>query len=1169
MKASLEPSSLPASSAAALDQNELLSRSFVALVVTQFLGACNDASLRYILPEALKSLMSDKALAIALPAICFLVPWIVLSPVAGYLADKMSKQVVLFACKISEMVWMMGLVAAILTRRPEAICVVAFCFAATLALCNPSKLGSIPDMVRFERIPAANAIIGLVTVVALVVGFGIGSRLYGHSFAKYSTPDFVEDFQAERWWPMALTFLGIGLVGVLASMLIKPLPAADRTVRLSWNFPRTMATDLRSLRVSKHMSMVVATYAFFWALGTVAQLTTMSYGAEELNLKDHFEKGKLLGALALGAGLGSVFSGIASAGIIELGLVPIGALLFALANAALYWTTDSYVATFISLIALGFGGGMVNVPLYSYIQGRSPPEKRGAILAANNFVAFLSMLAATGFYYIALSSEIFRREPLLSSHSVFLCAGLLTLPLALYGFYRARIMVARAVVGMIFRCFFRIEAYGRDDLPKGGALLVCNHLSWIDGLLIGITCPRPPRMIAYAAYVQHPGTRWFCNFTKVIPIEPGSRQAVGAIRDARDALRNGEYVCIFAEGVLSRTGQLLQFQPGLLKVLKDTGAPIVPMYLEGLWGTIFSWSEGKFFWKRPKKWRPTLAVHYGPPLEGTVEVAPVRRAVENVWQHADELRKPSTMILTRRFLRECRRSRGRSKAADTMGSEVTGGTMLLRTILLERLLRRHTLAADERFVGVLLPPSVGGLLANSALALGKRVAVNLNYTMTADVMNACIKQAGIRHILTSRKVMQKLDMKLDAEVVYIEEFREKVTTLDKLIAGAQAYAVPVSILERMFGLTTVSPDDLLTVIFTSGSTGEPKGVMLSYHNIGTNVAAINQVVHLRETDVIAGILPFFHSFGYTVTLWTILTLPPKGAYHFSPLDARQIGELCRTNKVTILLATPTFLRSYLRRCPKEDFATIDVVVAGAEKLPVDLCDAFETQFGVRPSEGYGCTELSPLVSVNIPASRAPKQDQPVAKEGTVGRPVPGVAAKITDLDSGEELSAEKAGMLWIKGPNVMLGYLHQPEKTAQVIRDGWYMTGDVALLDKDGFIKITGRESRFSKIAGEMVPHLKIEEVLATIIKPAEEETNFVVTAVPDEKRGERIVVVHIKLDQTPETIVKALQTSGLPNLWIPSADSFIEVEKIPVLGTGKLDLRGVKTVAMEKFGPR
>jgi acyl-[acyl-carrier-protein]-phospholipid O-acyltransferase/long-chain-fatty-acid--[acyl-carrier-protein] ligase len=269
-----------------------------------------------------------------------------------------------------------------------------------------------------------------------------------------------------------------------------------------------------------------------------------------------------------------------------------------------------------------------------------------------------------------------------------------------------------------------------------------------------------------------------------------------------------------------------------------------------------------------------------------------------------------------------------------------------------------------------------------------------------------------------------------------------------------------------------------------------------------------------------------------------------------------------------MLITPTFLRSYLKRCEKEDFAAMEVVVTGAEKLPVDIADAFENQFGVRPVEGYGCTELSPLAAVNVPPSRAPKQDQPVMREGTVGRPIPGVAAKITDLDTGAELGPDQAGMLWIKGPNVMLGYMNRPEKTAEVVRDGWYHTGDVALLDRDGFIKITGRESRFSKIGGEMVPHVKIEELLTNLVGGGDEEMKIVVTSVPDPRKGERIVVLHTAIDQSPETLVKELQAAGIPNLWIPSADSFMQLDRIPVLGTGKLDLRGLKNAALQKFAP-
>jgi acyl-[acyl-carrier-protein]-phospholipid O-acyltransferase/long-chain-fatty-acid--[acyl-carrier-protein] ligase len=302
----------------------------------------------------------------------------------------------------------------------------------------------------------------------------------------------------------------------------------------------------------------------------------------------------------------------------------------------------------------------------------------------------------------------------------------------------------------------------------------------------------------------------------------------------------------------------------------------------------------------------------------------------------------------------------------------------------------------------------------------------------------------------------------------------------------------------------------------------------------------------------------------------VLALDPKGVYHFNPLDARQVGKLCKKHRATILLSTPTFLRTYVRRCEPDDFATLDTIVTGAEKLPKDVADTFEAKFGCRPVEGYGTTELSPLVSVNVPPSRSTASRQVDRREGSVGRAVPGVAAKVIGLEQGEPLPAGKPGMLLIKGANVMKGYLDQPEKTTEVIRDGWYVTGDVALIDEDGFIHITGRESRFSKIGGEMVPHLKVEESLQQILGADRDDgPQVAVTAVPDARKGERLIVVHTPLDRTPSDLCDALKKQGLPNLFIPSEDSFCEVASLPVLGTGKLDLRKVKQIAEQGFVKR
>jgi acyl-[acyl-carrier-protein]-phospholipid O-acyltransferase/long-chain-fatty-acid--[acyl-carrier-protein] ligase len=523
-------------------------------------------------------------------------------------------------------------------------------------------------------------------------------------------------------------------------------------------------------------------------------------------------------------------------------------------------------------------------------------------------------------------------------------------------------------------------------------------------------------------------------------------------------------------------------------------------------------------------------------------------------------------ILPRAFLRMCRRNKHRPKVADTTGVDMTGGDLLLRALICRRLLLGKVLQPDERFVGLLLPPTAAGVLANIALPLAGRIPVNLNYTVSSDVLNSCIRQCNIRHVLTSRKVLERFHFELDAELVFLEDFREQVTLVDKLVGAFQAKLLPIWLLERWLGLDKLQDNDLLTVIFTSGSTGEPKGVMLSQRNVASNIECIQDLLDIRPHDVVAGILPFFHSTGFTTILWSVLTLDPKGVYHTSPLEAAQIGKMCREHKVTVLVSAPTFLRAFVKRTPAEDFASLEIVLTGAEKLPMELADAFEKKFGVRPLEGYGTTELSPLSAVNVPPNRMTKPDQ-ISKLGTVGRPIPDVQVKAVDPETFQDLGRNKPGLLWFKGPNVMLGYLNHPELTAEAIHDGWYNTGDIGLVDDDGCVQITGRESRFSKIGGEMVPHIRIEEEIQAIISADADELKAAVTAVPDARKGERIVVLHTRLEMPPEQICQRLAAEGLPNIWIPTPDSFKEVDQIPVLGTGKLDLRGLKDLALARFG--
>jgi acyl-[acyl-carrier-protein]-phospholipid O-acyltransferase / long-chain-fatty-acid--[acyl-carrier-protein] ligase len=812
------------------------------------------------------------------------------------------------------------------------------------------------------------------------------------------------------------------------------------------------------------------------------------------------------------------------------------------------------------LFGLGTSAGLFLVPLESYMQHHSDPARRGSLLAASNFITCSGTLA-TSLLFVALAK--------VPGKYIFLLCGLLTIPVLVYIVWLIPQALLRFLAWFAAHTIYKIKVYGRENLPaRGGALLTPNHITWVDAILLALTSSRPIRMVAWAGNFDNRLMKWIGRMFDVILVNPAKpKMIVAALKEARQALLDGELVCIFPEGGISRTGQLLAFKPGVLKILSGTSAPVIPVYLQGLWGSIFSFAEGRFFWKWPKQVPYPVAIHFGPPVNTVDDVQPIRQAVADLGAKASQQRVSSPMLLPQAFVRRCKTRKFQSKVADSTGSDLKGGELLMRTLILRRLLRR-VLAADEKVVGLLMPPSGPGFMANMALTLDHRITANLNYTVSSDVMNACIRAGGIKHIVTSRKFMSKMAFTgLEAELIYLEDFKDKVTLADKIVGATMSYATPTPLIDAALGLGKFKPEDVATIIFTSGSTGTPKGVMVTHENLRFNVDAINRVVHLTPSDVLIGVLPFFHIFGYSVSMWCVAALDVKGAYHYSPLDAKQIGKLTKEHKGTLLLSTPTFLRTYLRRCEKEELATVDVVVTGAEKLPADVAAAFKEKFGVDAVEGYGATETTPLVSVNVPPSRSRSEWHVDNKPGTVGPPVAGVSARIRSLDTGEILGTNAPGMLEVSGPNIMAGYWGRQDLTDEVIKDGWYITGDVATIDDDGFITITGRQSRFSKLGGEMVPHIQIEELLNKLCGASDDAMKCAVTAVSHPKKGERLVVLHTKLDKSPEELRKGLTEAGLPNLFIPGSDSFFEVEKIPVLGTGKLDLKQLKAVAEEKVG--
>jgi acyl-[acyl-carrier-protein]-phospholipid O-acyltransferase/long-chain-fatty-acid--[acyl-carrier-protein] ligase len=342
--------------------------------------------------------------------------------------------------------------------------------------------------------------------------------------------------------------------------------------------------------------------------------------------------------------------------------------------------------------------------------------------------------------------------------------------------------------------------------------------------------------------------------------------------------------------------------------------------------------------------------------------------------------------------------------------------------------------------------------------------------------------------------------------------------------------------------------------------------MLSHHNIISNIESMKQALATSPRDAIAAALPFFHSFGYTATLWFPMLQGFRSCYHPSPLDGNAMAKLVRENRATILLATPTFLNAYLRKAEESDFSTLRLVVTGAEKLAKNLANAFESKFKIRPRQGYGATELSPVAALNINDTTIGNIRYAGSVDNTIGRPLPGIAVRIVDPETGHDRRRGESGLLLVKAASVMTGYLNKPAETIEAIVDGWYVTGDIASINEQGFITLSDRLARFSKVGGEMISHGAIEDLLNDAL--ATTEPAVAVTALPDERRGEKIVVVYTPQAGCAERLQAIIDGSELPNLWKPASDAYVAVDRLPVLGNGKRDLQELRRIALQSREP-
>jgi acyl-[acyl-carrier-protein]-phospholipid O-acyltransferase/long-chain-fatty-acid--[acyl-carrier-protein] ligase len=714
----------------------------------------------------------------------------------------------------------------------------------------------------------------------------------------------------------------------------------------------------------------------------------------------------------------------------------------------------------------------------------------------------------------------------------------------------------------LVKIFYRVHALGLEHLPEGGFLLLPNHITWVDALVLQLACPRPIRYIIDQEFYHKPTLRPFLRTVGCIPID--IRHSRSAIRAATEQLAAGEIVCLFPEGQLTRSGTLLRLRRGYELIAQHANAVVVPVWLDRLWGSIFSFQGGKFFTKWPKEIPYRVTVAFGRPLgANAADIATVREELLKLGEVCYSRRVSLDRHLAEECVRGLKRRRFSTAIIDGIdNSELSRAKLLGAAAALSRFLRKEF--SDPR-IAIVLPAGKGSMVANLAVTLAGKVAVDLNFTAGRSANESACKHADLRVAIAATQFIERVkDFPWPQRVLKLDELMPRLKSRI-LFWWMMSIFVPTRLLLRLLQVPKRGGHNEAVLLFTSGSSGEPKGVVLSHRNIVGNVSQFRELLDAKREDAILASLPFFHSFGSTVTLWYPLIEGVRIVTYPNPLEVAKNAALIEKYKLTLLLATPTFLRGYLRKTEPEQLRTLRLVITGAEKLPLDLAKAFEDRFKQRVFEGYGLTETSPVVSVNLPdpqPTRPGEQVQPSSRLGSVGKMAPGIAAEIREPEIDRKLSLHETGMVWFRGVNIFEGYLRDEKRTADVLRDGWFKTGDIGRFDEDGFLYIEGRLSRFSKIGGEMVPHEAVEQKIIELLGfSGKDERLVAIVGVQDESKGEALILL-AAVDVDLAQLRDKLRDAGVPNLWIPK--KVCRVDSIPVLASGKLDLKKCQDRAFE-----
>jgi acyl-[acyl-carrier-protein]-phospholipid O-acyltransferase/long-chain-fatty-acid--[acyl-carrier-protein] ligase len=1141
-------------------KNDLKSRQFYIFLGIVFINTCVDLGQKMTLLNLINTAFSGPLqvaltavvqILIVLPALLFMTP-------SGFLADRFAKSrvtqwTIASTVPLALLSWMsyaqgwfwasMGLMLA---------------FAIQSVFYAPVRNSHIKELVGAENLGKANAAVQALTVTATLLGAIGYSALYG-ALIQVETGDAA--VLLTQLTPVAWIIVGLTVLQTCLSIGLKQGGEGHR-VSFDWGAYARMAYLKQTLSKVWNNEVIWLSSVGLGIFFGVNQVL-LSLFAEHIEavtgITDAVTIQSLPALAGIGVIVGALYSGRVSKHYIETGVLPIGAIGATCALAVMPFL--SHIWAFGGAIFIfGICCGLYIVPLMSLIQFGAGDDDIGKISAADGFIqnAIMSVFLVAA---IGLSSLAIPVSTMLYGLAVIGLFGTLYLVLKIPQFF------VRFLLRFFAGTRYKLTVNGIENIPATGpVLLLGNHVSYLDWAILQISCPRQIRFVMARNIYSKWYLKWFLDLMHVIPISSASSK--DSLRAIEAALNAGDVVALFPEGHLSRTGQLAAFHKGFEIACRMTAAVVVPFYLKGLWGSEYSFATRRFKENLRSLGPRRVYVEFGKGLPSTVTGSEVKQQIIGLSVSAWQSYTATLGTISREWLKVAKRIPGKLAVADSSGIELTHRELFVAVNHLKKHLLSQTASKN---IGIVLPAGVAGVVGNLSVLMAGKTVVNLNFTASPESLRMAVKKAKIDTVLTSRRMVSKLedrgmgisDLLAGVHVIWIEDILKSLTVAKKIIALLSFVLMPVAWLNRH------SKNDIervAAILFSSGSEGVPKGVLLTHRNIVGNIKQTTTVINPTDADVMVSSLPLFHAFGLTVTTFLPLLEGIPVVAHPDPTDGFAIGKLTATYQGTILFGTSTFFRLYIRnqKLLPIMFQSLRLVLAGAERLSAAVRIAFKEKFGLDILEGYGTTETTPVVTVNIPDVL----DTDLwwvhvgNKPGTVGLPLPGSAIRIVDPETFSPVPFGESGLILIGGTQLMQGYLEDAEKTASVISimDGirWYHTGDKGRLDVDGFLIIEDRFARFAKIGGEMISLTAVETAIEPLIQGSENEIMLV--AIPDEKKGEAIILL-LSGPLSATELASAIAGSDLIPLWRP--DKIIHVDALPKLGSGKLDFVTAKTYAM------